>query len=213
MFDLDVFLTKLKQRALFYYNYGFKKIIFCIYGRLRLYPYYIKFRFDKWHMQANYLCRPYKNMVVELVNDLDVTGVIEIGCGLGDILANINVQARVGVDSDAGVIKACEKIYDNNIVWINKSAKNFDFSVMNDNIECLIMVNWIHNLNQKQLLDIMLPAFKKINYLIVDSIDKDTLLQYRYKHDFSFLKEHAKKIIVKRVKDEPRSFLVFKVKK
>ena len=53
--------------------------------------YYLRFLFvfnkiDKWHFRANYYCRPYKKNIIDIVNIINPDIVVEIGCGIGDIL-------------------------------------------------------------------------------------------------------------------------------
>src|SRR5882724_2411371 len=59
----------------------------CLFERAWLRTIRRVFRFDEWHANAPYACRPYKKSVVDLANSLRPNTVVEVGCGLGEILS------------------------------------------------------------------------------------------------------------------------------
>ena len=168
------------------------------------------FRFDAWHANAPYACRPYKKRVVDLANSLSPNTVVEVGCGLGEIVTRINAQNRYGLDSDARVIRAARFMHPRGIVWIAGAAATLQQRMGPVAfIDCLIMVNWIHNLSSEELAATLVPLLPKTRYLIVDAVDQDAPASYRVKHDFAFLTGQATRLAAVRVPDEPRSFLLF----
>jgi GalNAc-alpha-(1->4)-GalNAc-alpha-(1->3)-diNAcBac-PP-undecaprenol alpha-1,4-N-acetyl-D-galactosaminyltransferase len=169
------------------------------------------FRFDVWHAGAPYSCRPYKSQVVALANSLNPRFVVEIGCGLGDILRRIHAVERIGIDIDVRVIRAAKFLHPS-IAWVHGDANEVSRLLPDARtIDCLIMVNWIHAINEVALEGILAPLLNKTRYLIVDSIDADGPQSYRYKHDFSFLKSVAQPVSTVRVLEEARSLVLFKV--
>jgi SAM-dependent methyltransferase len=168
------------------------------------------FRFDAWHANAPYACRPYKRRVVEMANSLQAHIVVEVGCGLGDILSRVNAQHRYGLDLDPRVIKAARFLHPRQIEWIagttaelHERIASFAF------VDCLIMVNWIHNLSSDELAAVLEPFLRKTRYLIVDALDQNAPASYRFKHDFGFLTGIATQRAAIRVPNEPRQFLLF----
>jgi SAM-dependent methyltransferase len=170
------------------------------------------FGFDAWHVSAAYSCRPYKRSVVELVNSLRPVTVVEVGCGLGDILSRVNAAERFGFDIDTAVIRAARFLHPGAARWIRGDTSSISLAIPEERrIDCLIMVNWIHTLSPQQLAACILPLLPRTGYLILDAIDPDGPSSYRFKHDFSFLSTFAQRLSSTRAAAEPRSFIVFKV--
>ena len=172
------------------------------------------FKFDVWHAGAPYSCRLYKRKVIEIANSLSPHVIVEVGCGLGDIVSRVRAVERYGLDSDSQVIRAARFLHPSGVRWICGDASSIANSIPTDGVlDCVIMVNWTHNLSPEQLSVCILPLMPRIRYLILDSIDLDAPASYRYRHDFSFLSSVAERVSVTRVIDEPRSFILFKVLK
>jgi SAM-dependent methyltransferase len=169
------------------------------------------FRFDAWHANAPYSCRPDKKSVVDLANSLHPNTVVEVGCGLGEILSRINARNRYGLDLDARVIRAARFLHPRGIVWIAGAAATLQQRMGSVAfIDCLIMVNWIHNLSSEELAAALVPLLPKTRFVIVDAMDQNAPASYRVKHDFAFLTGQATRLAAVRVPDEPRSFLLFR---
>jgi SAM-dependent methyltransferase len=170
------------------------------------------FEFDSWHANAPFSCRPYKGQVVELANSLHPRTVVEVGCGLGDILSRISARERFGFDTDAGVIRAARFLHRHSAHWIHGDAACVARTVPVDHgIDCMIMVNWTHNVSAEQLAALLLPLAQRVRYLILDAIDVNGPGSYKHKHDFRFLDNIARRISILRPANEPRSLIVFEV--
>ena len=139
------------------------------------------FHFDKWHtMPIEH--RPYALELCRYINELiekeRLENVVEIGCGLGEILARIKVGQRIGFDVEENVIRACRAI--------NKTIE-FHTGTFGDvrglAIDVLIAVNFIHNIApnelQQQFTEVLLN--NKVKFIVVDSV------AYKYFHDFGRL--------------------------
>jgi SAM-dependent methyltransferase len=169
-------------------------------------------KFDVWHASAPYSCRPYKRKVVELANALQPEMVVEVGCGLGDILSRVKARERFGFDTDLAVVRAARCLHPVRARWIHGDASSVvPCTPQGRRIDCLIMVNWIHNLSPERLAACLLPLLPRVGHLIVDSIDPDASPSYSFRHDFKFLRDVAERVSIARVAGEPRSFVVFKV--
>jgi SAM-dependent methyltransferase len=170
------------------------------------------FGFEAWHASAPYSCRPYKRVVVELANALRPHTVVEIGCGLGDIVSRITAVELFAFDRDARVIKAARFLHGGRIHWIHGDAFSIHQSVpVGLTIDCLVMVNWIHSLAPEELRVLLTPLLPCARYMILDAIDTDCPQAYRYRHDFGFLAHLTKRVSVARAPSEPRSFIVFEI--
>lgn len=184
----------------------------CRFDRVGLGALRLLFRFDRWHVSAPYSCRPYKELVVELANELQPSIAVEVGCGLGDIISRVNAVDRFGFDADARVIRAARFLHRDRGFWIHDDGTSIQRVVPPARIiDCLIMVNWIHNLSPERLSEFLLPLLPRIRYLILDAIDADGPNSYLHKHDFVFLDKVTSRLSASRVQGEPRSFIVFEV--
>jgi hypothetical protein len=169
-------------------------------------------KFDAWHAAAPYSCRPYKRRIVELANSLRLDVAVEVGCGLGDILSRVEARVRFGFDTELAVIQAARWLHPVRTRWIHGDASAVLRRLPRSlRIDCLIMVNWIHNLSPQQLAACLLPLLPRTTYLILDAIDPNGSACYRFKHDFAFLSAFTKRVSVTRVAGEPRSFILFRV--
>jgi hypothetical protein len=194
------------------YRMGVWTKLRCRIDRLALGGLRLIFRFDRWHVSAPYSCRPYKKLVVDLANALQPSIVVEVGCGLGDIISRVDAIDRFGIDADLPVIRAARFLHRGRGFWFHGDGTSIQRVVSGGRtIDCLIMVNWIHNVSSEHLADLLLPLLPRTRHLILDAIDADGPNSYRYKHDFGFLSTVARRMSASRVEGEPRSFVVFEV--
>ena len=200
-------IIALKKKFLKLKLIGFFRFLRCCADRQWLGLLARYFKFDPWHASAPYSCRTYKQTVVDLVNSLSPHTVVEIGCGLGELLCRIHAPRRYGYDVDQGVIRAARFLHGSKISFIHGDAAK----VEQESIDVLILVNWIHNQSPAELGGLLNPLLVKANYLVLDAIDPDGPASYRYKHDFAFLEGKAELLSVTRPLDEPRSFHLFRV--
>lgn len=184
----------------------------CRLARLRLGVLQRIFGFDPWHAAAPYACRPYKRAAVGLVNSLQPESVVEVGCGLGEILSRIQARRRVGFDSDPAVIRAARFLHPRGTRWIEADASAVARLLPHEQrIGCLVMINWIHDLTSGRLAECVLPLLQRTDFILLDAIDSDAPSSYRFRHEFEFLAGMAERVSVTRVAGEPRSFVLYKV--
>jgi SAM-dependent methyltransferase len=167
---------------------------------------YLIFGFNRWHIVGNVFCRPYKLYLAKILNELNSSLVVEIGCGLGEILLHLKANRRKGFDIDKGAIKYLN--------FINKDRAEFYLGSFNEvkdlSIDVLILVNWIHELHPEYLKEQILIIQSKCRYILLDKIDSSAPNTYKYKHNFDYLEDLSLECKVFRYENEPRSFLLFR---
>jgi SAM-dependent methyltransferase len=111
------------------------------------------FGFDVWHV--NRLGdRPYALSVVAYLNGLPDTQrgrVVEIGCGLGDILRRLRFRERLGLDADRAVVRAARLLA---CLSLHGRARFAEFTFphpLDGRHDAIIMVNWPHLVDEEQL--------------------------------------------------------------
>lgn len=168
------------------------------------------YRFHPWHADAPLSARPYRYVVASMVNGIGpaVRRVVEVGCGLGSILALIHATDRAGYDVDAGAIRAARLLNGRRIAFLVGDLG----AIAQDDIDVLIMVNWIHECSPGQLKQWLEPLLPRTRFLLLDAIDPQ-LTAYRYAHDFSFLSGRAREVQARRAPNEGRRFLLYEVLK
>ena len=207
-----MYLARFIERGVALYQTGAWRAVRCRVDRLWLGALRHFLQFDSWHASAPYSCRPYKKVVVDLVNSLRPDTVVEVGCGIGDILSRVRARERFGFDIDSAVIRAARFLHPGRVRWISGGAASIEQNIPpGQRIDCLIMVNWIHNLSPEQLAACVLPILPRVGHVLVDSIDCDAPSSYRFRHDFEFLSGVAERVSVTRAPREPRTLVLFKV--
>lgn len=169
---------------------------------------YFLFRFDYWHVGAAYHLKPYKKQVVEIVNSMSPDFVVEIGCGLGDILSRTSARNKVGIDLDLNVIKAARFI-NRKISFICASLNRLDDVLFESDVSILIMCNWLHNVKfneiKKSIHDLQNRG--NVKYLLIDVIDTDAS-GYKYYHTLDQCKDLGNVVNIIRSNDNVRNFVL-----
>jgi uncharacterized UPF0146 family protein len=134
------------------------------------------FGFHKWHMTPVEQ-RPYGMEIIKWCNRLLARGigansgkVIEVGCGLGDIVAKIKTKNsnKVGYDIDEKVIKAAKIIHPG----IKFQVDSFAPDIRGERILIFIAVNFLYALDSKTVK----KEFKKlltdndVKYIITETM-------------------------------------------
>lgn len=129
-----------------------------------------RYCFDRWHITP-IEWRPYALELVKQINygigNDKIDTVVEIGCGLGEILSKLNCRNRIGLDAEQNVIRAAEKLY-----------KHIDFrhgsfpDIKSRKIDVLIAVNFLHNIPLDELQRIFREILdtNKIRYIALDKV-------------------------------------------
>ena len=161
-------------------------------GRLKMLQYkkiQKEYGINIWHITPIEL-RPYAMHIVSELNelfetDMSIKGCVEIGCGLGDIIRNINTPKKYGYDISADVINAAKYIDKKHTTEYFVGSFQDVNSILFDNI-VLVAVNFIHNIDADTLKQSFscVTQSKHISYIVIDSVEgKD----YRYHHDYKYI--------------------------
>jgi 2-polyprenyl-3-methyl-5-hydroxy-6-metoxy-1,4-benzoquinol methylase len=148
----------------------------------------LMYGFDRWHINTLDE-RPYAKDIIDHCNQRFQRGsYIEIGCGLGDILMNVNFNKRIGFDNDLRVLKAAGLLA--KLKGVNATFKQFHFpdSELDEKADVMVMVNWIHHIAPpvlkfyiKKYLD---ELIEEAGELIIDTVqDKG----YPVNHNIKYL--------------------------
>jgi SAM-dependent methyltransferase len=140
------------------------------------------------------------------LNKLKINSIVEVGCGFGEILEHSDARLKVGYDLDDQVIKAARKI-SKNIIFKKGSLDDIE----EDSFDCLLLFNWIHNLSEIELEKSLNKYYSKLNFLVLDQIQKDTK-GYLYHHTFDFLNSNFNLIDTIVAEKDVRNILLYKKK-
>ena len=164
--------------------------LFCLMKTLYLFFLQRKYGFDYWHIRGDYICKPYKKQVVDIINSLPNMDVaVDVGCGLGDILARTNIKNRIGIDIDQKVID-CALFLRQDLTFYTGSLDTIEKYIDKKNT-VMIAINWTHNICFDDLVNNFSKVINKYSqncYILVDIIKPD-IENYKYKHS---IEDYAK---------------------
>lgn len=150
------------------------------------------FHFDNWHISPLSSRRYAQDLILFLNKIENNESYLEIGCGLGDIIRNINFKKRLGLDYENEVLRAARLLsflsFQRNI-----SYKKFTFPIdpIESKFDVIVLVNWIHNIEPEILKSKLTDYFQNNlvtnGMIIIDTVQNDG---YRYNHKVDFLTEN-----------------------
>lgn len=163
---------------------------FGIPGRIFKTTLYYYFKFDKWHITTLY-DRSYPNEIIRFLNakpKAHRSSIVEIGCGLGDIIRNINYDDRTGYDLDRNALKAAAFIAKLTSNKISFDWFQFPESELKGKFSTIIMVNWIHHV-EPPLLKSKVQEYFHTHLLSGGEILIDTVQhpEYKINHSIDFI--------------------------
>lgn len=148
------------------------------------------FGFNSWHV-APYCQRAYAQRVVyELNRATRRTGVVEIGCGLGDILRRLKYIEKLGLDQEPEVVRAAAflgKIRNSGCGRVEFRTATFPEIELNKPYDAIIMVNWIHNVPPQSLksgIARLFSAHLNVGGQLVFDLVENPSYQFNHKLDF-----------------------------
>ena len=192
-----------------FYNLGTYSFCFCIFYKFYFYILALFFKVDNWHIQTPFHCRSYKQKIVNISNNLKLSSVVEVGCGVGDIISRIKADTKYGFDIEPRVIKLA-KFLDKKTNYEEGSFSNFN--KLTHAVDMLIAINWLHGFDKNFIENQFLKRdmISRIKYIFVDKVSKVGAEC----HDFEqYFKGLAVKIIdCPDPEDETRVLLLFEVK-
>lgn len=155
---------------------GVGGIVACMLKKLRYRRLAHRYGFDPWHAKSPYECRGYKREVVQLAERLNPRTVVEIGCGLGEIVSRVRDCRRFGFDIDARVVPAARELHGAVCRFERAGLSDVDTvrrKVGDTGGGLLIMVNWPHALPWPEVAAQVrrLNQALSLKYMIIDTID------------------------------------------
>jgi hypothetical protein len=162
-------ISNLKLKVLMRLKYLWHLVLFTIY------------KFDSWHI-SSIESREYCIDVVRYINSkITATDcIIEIGCGLGETIQQINSKNSIGYDLSSEVISAA-KFYH---FFSKKHFQIGSFDSVNDkDIKYLIALNFLHDFERDKVSSWLhkIVDSNLVRYIILDEIADPT---YQNNHDF-----------------------------
>jgi SAM-dependent methyltransferase len=150
----------------------------------------IIYGFDNWHISP-LSERPYaKDVIIYNNNRKERNNFVEIGCGLGDIIRNVDYIHRTGFDNDGKVLKAAAVLPSKTRHGkkVNFSVFDFPEGSLNGRFDVITMVNWIHHI-EPVVLKKNIEQYFRDNLVAGGEILIDTVQDnaYRYNHNIEFL--------------------------
>lgn len=147
------------------------------------------YKFNQWHISLIDE-RPYALRIVDKINEiirdnrrLGKYELVEVGCGLGDILAGIKVNNKMknGYDIEKNVCRAAKLIHPT----IKFEQGTFN-KIKGKKISFLIAVNFLHEIDTKLVTEYLNFANKHnvIRYIVVDKVASPP---YQYSHDYNVI--------------------------
>lgn len=151
-----------------------------------------RYSFADWHLDS-INNRPYaQEVVMSIQRYIDTNGVyrvIEVGCGLGDIIGNIRTGRKckkIGIDSDSAVVKAATILHPS-VEFCQGSFR--DIAICASGGNCLIMVDFIHTISEEDLKAKIENVINtgKIDLVVFDTFAKYENTVYQYSHRGEYL--------------------------
>lgn len=171
----------------FYYlrQLGLRNILLGFMNKIKLNKLYKKYHFDAWHLYP-LEHREYAMWIIDHINKViipknkSIISAVEIGCGLGEIISNLNISSKIGYDICDKVIAAAQEL---------SSEKKTSFvvgsfdSIENQTIDILIVVNFTAMISPSVLTDLFTKLLNtnNIDRIIVECVDDE---KYPYLHNY-----------------------------
>ena len=196
--------TFLKLKSL-----GLKGGIKCINSRYKLKKLKKKYGFMDWHVNGCYECRPYKKQIVNIVNNINPSIIVDLGCGLGEIISKTKAKSKFGFDPDESVIQAARFLNPKVKFYVGNSKALFDYlDISNfslDKKSLLISTARTNNLNKEELNEFIQKGLEYFNMILIDiyteekidEINRSLEINYKiknYSHENSLQNFNIQKI-------------------
>ena len=118
---------------------GLKNVIIGTIKRIKYEKLIKKYHFSPWHLSP-YEWRKYVQDCARYINNHNCNTVVDIGCGLGELLQHIKADKKIGLDRQEEVIRAARELSDGTATLMTGS---FD-DLTGKSIDYLITLNFMH---------------------------------------------------------------------
>lgn len=143
-----------------------------------------RYGFESWHVGAPYYLRPYKKVVIQTIEQYEPSIVVEIGCGLGDVISRVDCETRIGLDQSQGVVAAATRLHPNSrFRQAQLDGAGAALAPLVPNVDVLVMVNWPHLLPMEEIQQslALLRQTIPLHYLVIDGVHGEAA-SYRFRH-------------------------------
>ena len=170
-----------------FFNLGLIGSFKCILKKRQLRKLQKKFDFMSWHSEGCFECRPYKKQILKIINQLNPCFIVDIGCGLGEILSKSNSKYKYGIDPDEKVIEAAMYMHPN--IKFDKGDSKLLFKKINEkeiNIpenSLLIASGWTHNIDKNELTEFLNESLNHFKYIIIDIFNEKQIERIKNRLD------------------------------
>ncbi|WP_203973709.1 class I SAM-dependent methyltransferase [Planotetraspora silvatica] len=137
------------------------------------FPLWLVYRPEKWHLRGFHTTN-YKKMAVALAHEVPapLNVVVDVGCGLGEILNRVDAPRRIGLDVEPGVISWARLLQRFTRSDVEFRAGSFESLTPADPevIDLVIALGWFHYMADEWIEDRMrtLLATRRVRYVMVD---------------------------------------------
>jgi SAM-dependent methyltransferase len=153
---------------------------------------YERYRFDQWHAAAPYWCRRYKREAVRMANALAPSVVVEIGCGLGEVIRRIQAPWRYGVDRDPHVLEAAGRLT-REVNFVHGTFDELRGLHRGGVIDVLVVLNWLDGLSVEAVRQLFLPHLHRVGHLLLDEVVRPEANQIG--HEFAAMFEGRARLV------------------
>jgi len=137
-----------------------------------------KYGFDNWHVSP-YELREYAQVVANYVSEQNCEDkmVVDIGCGMGEVISNIKQNNRFGYDLDDVVIGLAPSVHSKEKVEyrcgsFDELCKDFDAGT---SVSYLITLNFMHGNTEEKWIDYYhkVASHLDVEHFIVDTVKEN----------------------------------------
>lgn len=196
---------------------GFFGLVCCVASRVFFSLLRWRFNFAKWHATAPVCCRPYKRKVANVIQALGSKGLVEVGCGLGDIGRLVQKACDIeyyGIDRDSAVLDGARFLASKNSrLKFEEGSIELLKKLPSGRFDTLLLLNWPHEVETKTLTEMVTTSVNTdIQYLLIDCIKPGVNAGFRYRHTSEEIERHGFPFRIKKTindLDEVRDLLLF----
>lgn len=126
-----------------------------------------KYHFAAWHLSP-YEWKKYAQECVHYVNKHGCKTIVDIGCGLGEILLHVNATKKIGLDLDEGAIMAARELCGKTIIFEKGSFSD----LIQNSIDYCITLNFMHGGLESEWKKVyhLMAERNDIKHFIVDTV-------------------------------------------
>ena len=146
---------------------GFKNVLVGGVKKVRYMQMINKYHFDPWHLSP-YEWKEYAQACVRYLNTQNCKTVVDIGCGLGEILRHIKADKKIGLDLQEEVIMAARELNGGKIDFLAGS-----FGELTEHpIDYLITLNFMHGRTEEEWAETYHTAAVQndVAHFVVDTV-------------------------------------------